>query len=156
MDVIYLDFAKAFDKVPHKRHVNKLEAHGIGGKISRWIENWLTGRKQRVNINGKSSIWGTAEINFGALMLLIYINDIDDKIISKLWKFADDTKICHNNKSERDVEILRNDLKQLYKWLEDWQMLFNLDKCVVIHFGTNCEKRTYELGGQNLKNKNEI
>ena len=50
---------------------------------------------------------------------LIYINDIDDKIISKLWKFADDTKICHNIKSERDVEILRNDLKQLYTWSED-------------------------------------
>ena len=58
LDVIYLDFAKAFDKVPHKRLVKKLEAHGIGGKISRWIENWLTGRRQRVNINGKASIWG--------------------------------------------------------------------------------------------------
>ena len=158
LDVIYLDFAKAFDKVPHKRLVKKLEAHGIGGKISRWIENWLTGRRQRVNINGKASIWGDVLSGvpqgsvLGPLLFLIYINDIDDSIISKLWKFADDTKICHNIKSERDVEILRNDLKQLYKWSEDWQMLFNLDKCVVIHFGTKNEKHTYELGGQNLKN----
>ena len=87
----------------------------------------------------------------GPLLFLIYINDIDDRIISKLWKFADDTKICHNIKSERDAEILRNDLRELYKWSEDWQMLFNLDKCVVIHFGTKNEKRTYELGGHNLK-----
>ena len=71
-----------------------------------------------------------------------YINDIDDGIISKIWKFADDTKICKNIKNERDVEILRNDLKQLYKWSEDWQMLFNLDKCVVIHMG-NKKKKFY-------------
>ena len=59
LDVIYLDFAKAFDKVLHKRLVKKLEAHGIGGKISRWIENWLTGSRQRVNINGKGKSGGT-------------------------------------------------------------------------------------------------
>ena len=78
----------------------------------------------------------------GPLLFLIYINDIDDGIISKIWKFADDTKICKNIKNEGDVEILRNDLKQLYKWSEDWQMLFNLDKCVVIHMG-NKKKNVY-------------
>ena len=55
-------------------------------------------------------------------------------------------------KSESDVEILRNDLRQLHKWSKDWEMLFNLDKCVAIHSGTKNEKRTYELGRQNLKN----
>ena len=48
VDVIFLDFAKAFDKVPHKRLLTKLEAHGLGGKVLRWIEAWLTGRMQRV------------------------------------------------------------------------------------------------------------
>ena len=82
---------------------------------------------------------------------MIYINDIDDGIMSKIWKFADDTKICKNIKNERDVEILRNDLKQLYKWSEDWQMLFNLDKCVVMYMGNKNKKCLYELGGQKLK-----
>jgi hypothetical protein len=55
VDVIFLDFAKAFDKVPKKRLLAKLKAHGVEGKVLRWIRNWLTGRKQRVVLNGKSS-----------------------------------------------------------------------------------------------------
>ena len=110
-----------------------------------------------MNINGKASncvnvLSGVPQGSvLGLLLFLIYINDIDDGIISKIWKFADDTKICKNIKNEGDVEILRNDLKQLYKWSEDWQMLFNLDKCVVIHMGNKNQKCLYELGGQNLK-----
>jgi len=57
VDVVYLDFAKAFDKVPHQRLLQKLRAHGIGGKLLKWIENWLADRKQRVCINGSQSSW---------------------------------------------------------------------------------------------------
>ena len=51
VDIIFLDFQKAFDKVPHKRLLHKLAAHGIGGELLLWIENWLSGRKQRVTLN---------------------------------------------------------------------------------------------------------
>ena len=57
VDVIYLDFKKAFDKVPHVRLVNKLEAHGISGNVSQWIAEWLQGRQQRVVLNGSVSNW---------------------------------------------------------------------------------------------------
>ena len=57
MDVIYLDFQKAFDKVPHGRLVSKLEAHGIGGEILKWVENWLSERKQRMVLGGEFSEW---------------------------------------------------------------------------------------------------
>ena len=57
VDVLYLDFSKAFDKVPHKRLVEKVKAHGIGSNIWRWIEAWLSERRQRVVINGKASGW---------------------------------------------------------------------------------------------------
>ena len=50
VDIIYLDFRKAFDKVPHKRLMVKVKAHGIGGKIWRWIDDWLNGRRQRVTL----------------------------------------------------------------------------------------------------------
>ena len=50
-----LDFAKAFDKVYHKRLKVKIEAHGITAKVSQWIEQWLTNRTQRVVINGETS-----------------------------------------------------------------------------------------------------
>ena len=48
VDVIYLDFTKAFDKVPHKRLANKLEACGIRGQVLTWIKSWLSGRRQQV------------------------------------------------------------------------------------------------------------
>ena len=93
MDVIYLDFAKAFDKVPHARVLKKLEAHGIRGQYAR-----LADRKQRVNINGKVSGWAEVKSGvpqgsvLGPLLFLIFINDIDEGIISKIWKFADESK----------------------------------------------------------------
>ena len=57
VDVIFLDLAKAFDKVPHTRLMNKVRAHGIQGLIGNWIDNWLKGRKQRVCIRGAGSAW---------------------------------------------------------------------------------------------------
>jgi hypothetical protein len=56
-DVIYLDFAKAFDTVPHERLKKKMKAHGIGGALFRWIAAWLSDRKQKVVLNGKESLW---------------------------------------------------------------------------------------------------
>ena len=55
VDVIYLDFAKTFDKVPHRRLLLKLEANGISGKVLHWIQSWLTGRLQRVVLNSSVS-----------------------------------------------------------------------------------------------------
>ena len=57
IDVLYLDFAKAFDKVPHKRSLKKFQAHGVCGKVYSWIENWLMDRKQRLKINSSYSGW---------------------------------------------------------------------------------------------------
>ena len=57
VDVIYLDFAKAFDKVPHARLLKKLEAHGIGGHFTRWIKKLARRKKTKTNINGKLSGW---------------------------------------------------------------------------------------------------
>ena len=55
VDVIYLDLAKAFDKVPHRRLLEKLKAHGIEGQVLSWIQAWLTNRTQRVVIQGAKS-----------------------------------------------------------------------------------------------------
>ena len=57
VDVVYLDFQKAFDKVPHQRLLLKLKAHGIGNDVINWIEKWLTHRRQRIIVDGEISNW---------------------------------------------------------------------------------------------------
>ena len=95
VDVIYLDFAKAFDKVPHCRLIRKLEVHGITGDVSKWIEMWLRGRKQRVMLNGELSDYKEVTISgvpqgsvLGPVLFTIFINDLDEGIKSKIVKFA--------------------------------------------------------------------
>ncbi len=63
-DVIYLDFAKAFDKVPRERLLNKVRAHCIRGSVLGWIRGWLTGRRQRVVLNGRFSSWEDVLLGF--------------------------------------------------------------------------------------------
>jgi ribonucleases P/MRP protein subunit RPP40 len=156
VDVVYLDFKKAFDKVPHCRLMLKVKAHGIGGVLSNWIENWLCNREQRVVLNGKFSEWikvvsGVPQGSvLGPLLFVIYINDFENNLVNKLLKFADDSKIFGEVSSEEFVEGLRLDLKQLCSWSEDWLMVFNTEKCKVVHFGKNNPRAIYSINGVNL------
>ena len=99
VDVIYIDFQKAFDKVPHQRLLIKLKSHGMGVNIVTWIQNWLTDRKQRVSVEGETSAWTAVHSGvpqgsvLGLLLFLIYINDLEDRVASNILKFSDDTNI---------------------------------------------------------------
>ena len=111
-DVIYCDFAKAFDKVPWERLLAKMRGVGVGGKLLGWVRTWLTGgRLQSVVLNGQQSSWGEIVSGviqgscLGPALFLIFINDIDtavDLTTSLLSKFADDTKWARVVESEED------------------------------------------------------
>ena len=150
-DVVYLDFSKAFDRVPHERLIRKVEAHGIRGGLLKWIKAWLTGRKQRVSINGIKSDWATVTSGvpqgsvLGPLLFIIYINDLDVGINSNISKFADDTKIGRVMNSTEDNIVLQKDLDQLVEWSEKWQMKFNIEKCKVLKLGRLDNGSRYQL-----------
>ena len=158
-DVVYLDFAKAFDKVPTERLLKKVGKHGIGGRIGNWIRAWLTGRRQRVTVNGKMSGWqrvisGVPQGSvLGPVLFLIFINDLDHMATKKqlLLKFADDTKVAQQIESARDAEELQECLNKLNKWAADWGMQFNTAKCHVMHVGRNNPKHVYNMGGTILE-----
>ena len=119
VDIIYLDFQKAFDKVPHSRLLSKLQAHGITGNILKWLQDWLTDRKQRVVINGTSSEWqnvisGVPQGSvLGPILFLVYVNDIDEGLSCKISKFADDTKIASRVITTTDKEAFQTNLERL-------------------------------------------
>ncbi len=154
--MLYLDFAKAFDKVPHRRLIDKLEAHGISGKISGWIEEWLSGRRQRVCINGSCSGWRPVTSGvprgsvLGPVLFLIFINDLDTSTTRSILKFADDTKVLGKADEGSEIQTIQDDLDKLDSWAGAWQMTFNVEKCKVMHLGGRNTHHPYFLGGVKL------
>ena len=157
-DLIFLDFSKAFDKVPKKRLIEKMKAHSIDGKVLYWIEAWLTNRKQRVVLNGKVSQWELVESGvpqgsvLGPTLFVIFINDIDSlcTLITIIKKFADDTKLGQKVTSIEDRDKLQKCLDDLYTWADTWGMLFNVDKCKVMHIGHNNPEYIYTMNDSPL------
>ncbi|KAL7630702.1 UNVERIFIED_CONTAM: hypothetical protein RMT77_019088 [Armadillidium vulgare] len=155
-DVIYLDFQKAFDTVPHQRLLEKLRAHGIRGKFLNWIKNWLFDRRQRVVINGECSEWvnvisGVPQGSvLGPILFIVYVNDIDKNVLSNISKFADDTKIGNRITCENDYQVLQSDSNKIVNWSKTWQMKFNIDKCKVLHFGSRNIEYNYVIDDSDI------
>ena len=134
-DVIIMDFAKAFDKVPHRRLLYKLGYYGIRGSTHKWISSWLSERSQKVVLDGQASdpvpvLSGVSQGSvLGPVLFLIFINDLPDNIRSSVRLFADDCVLYRNIKSPIDCQILQDDLNSLSQWETNWQMKFNVAKC---------------------------
>ena len=141
VDIIYLDFAKAFDKVDFDILLKKLYSLGVRGSLGRWIHSFLTGRTQTINVNAHRSspapvLSGVPQGSvLGPLMFLILIGDIDKEITSAfLSSFADDTRMGHSTDSPSDVIELQNDLNAVYQWTENNNMQLHGDKFEHLHY----------------------
>ena len=159
-DVVFLDFCKAFDSVPHERLLYKLKQHGISGALLEWYRNFLTNRRQRVVVRGTYSEWSNVKSGvpqgtiLGPILFLIYINDLPDRVLSSIKLFANDTKV-YRELSDVTVDslMLQSDLDQMSNWARMWQMTFNPDKCEVMRITHHRDTSvpTYNFFGKPLK-----
>ena len=141
-DVIYLDFAKAFDKVDHGLLIEKLTALGIGGSVLKWIHVFLTNRLQTVKVDNLQSC--TADVVsgvpqgtvLGPILFLLFIGDIDSELrFARASSFADDTRVVKEIGNAEDAAQLQADLKTLYEWAECNNMKFNGGKFKHLRYG---------------------
>ena len=157
VDIIYIDFSKAFDIVPHQRLLKKMENLGIAGNTLQWIKSFLSDRKQRVRVKNEFSSWTSVKSGIpqgsvlGPILFVMFINDMPDIVKSMCLLFADDAKIFRSVHHSSDYTELQEDLNELTKWSTRWQLPFNIDKCKSLHMGKNNKKLTYEMDGKKLK-----
>lgn len=144
VDVVYLDFSKAFDKVDFNIVLNKFKSLGIGGRIHTWLTSFLTNRLQSVIVDGvlsdpKPVLSGVPQGSvLGPLVFLVLIGDIDDDVIHSIVKsFADDTRATKNINSIDDTKKLQEDLEKIYKWTVDNNMALNDTKFELLRYGLN-------------------
>ena len=151
VDIIYLDFAKAFDKIPHHRLIDKLASMGVEGRVKGWIQQWFEGRKQRVVINGRYSDWTDVTSGvpqgsvLGPTLFLVFINDLEDGVQSTVLKFAGDTKPYTEVTNEEGGGHLQEDLDWCTAWAKTMDDGVQFGKVQ----GTTCRKNKQNEGVHN-------
>ena len=160
VDVAVLDFAKAFDKVPHHRLIKKLEYYNLDTNVVGWIKSFLSQKTQSVVVDGHTS--ATAPVLsgvpqgtvLGSLLFLIFINDIAANVNSSIRLFVDDCLVYRETQKKEDCELLQKDLDVLVAWSKTWGMAFNVKKCNVVSITNakkNRQKYSYEMDGLPVK-----
>ena len=142
---IFVDFQKAFDTVNHEILLKKLDHYGFRGSVNEWFRSYLTGRKQKVVINGfesesKSLLHGVPQGSvLGPILFLIYINDLHHCIrYCTTYHFADDTNLLNISKDYKSLQRQVNyDLFNLHKWLTANKISLNEGKTELIFFRKN-------------------
>lgn len=151
-DCIYLDYAKAFDKVDHELLLHKLQCYGIQGSLLNWIKSFLTKRYQTVSVNGTHSYKSEVKSGvpqgtvLGPILFLVYINDIDKCIKhSFISCFADDTRVSKGISASADVNSLQEDLDSIIQWTAKNNMSLHEKKFQYVNHNCGDSKLLEEL-----------
>lgn len=152
IDCIFLDFSKAFDKVPHDLLILKLRSLNIDDNVLAWVIAFLSNRSQFVTVNnfdsprvpvGSGVPQGSV---LGPLLFLVYINDLPLNITSSVSLFADDCVIYRAIKGHSDVLELQADMDRVQEWCETWGMALNVNKCKYMHVNRHSTSiRSYHI-----------
>ena len=141
-----VNVSQRFDKLDFNITLHKLKSLGIDGKLGRWIHSFLTGRYQRVVVNGEKSqpapvLSGVPQGSvIGPILFLIMIGDIDNDVAHAfLSSFADDTRVGKSVQNEHDAQLLQQDLNHVYNWATQNNMTFNDTKFEMLRYGRNTE-----------------
>lgn len=164
-DVIYTDFAKAFDKVNHDVLLKKLRRFGFSEKLISLFISYFRDRKQYVvyeNVESEqynvfSSVCQGSTL--GPLLFVLFINDLPDCIShSKILMFADDVKIFKTIHNLEDCHNLQADLNNLVKWSDENQLPLNIDKCQIISYTLKSHEINfnYNINNVNLLRVSEV
>ena len=150
LDIVYIDFAKAFDSVVHSKLLIKLQSYGITGDLFKWLRAFLTDRTQRIVVdnqcsNYKSVISGTPQGSIlGPVLFVIFINDLPDTVPNSVSckLYADDVKLYASSNNSRS---LAQSLSNISTWSNKWQLTIAAQKCFVLHLGYSNPKKQYTL-----------
>ena len=146
--VVFLDFAKAFDRVCHTSLRAKLIACKFCPGIVDWVSDFLSRRQQRVVMGQHTADWVDVSSGvpqgsvLGPLLFVIFINDMPAAVSHLVRLFADDSKLIATIRSTSDLSTLQLDLDALSEWSKTWRMLFNVSKCKAMEFSRS-GKNTY-------------
>ena len=161
-DILYLDFSKAFDSVSHYRLLVKMQNYGISEKLINIVKYFLANRTMRVRVGNEFSdlkhvTSGVPQGSvLGPILFLIFINDLPDNVKCKMELFADDVKLLVGPKH---CDIAQDDLIALNEWESMWNLKFNLNKCKVMHIGSNNLNYNYVFSGgilQKISSENDL
>ena len=155
VDVIYIDFSKAFDSVVHSKLIYKLQTFGINGLLLKWISAFLHGRSQCVVVENRYSSWSKVISGvpqgsvLGPMLFILFINDIANITINGVFTklYADDLKLYTSLISTDDCSNLQDVLSNLLVWSKDWQLEVNVSKSHVLHLHKHNPLMDYYFDG---------